>query len=186
MRRRPAIRNKPSARRRSGCRRAAPAFTTSIIQRVSDQLLTTTLAKQSSAHRPPPPRTTICNNCRACSARSAAAAPSPTPTTISSRAMQTESATPEDPVAQSAAVNAGQQLAQQLNQFSSGIQSLRANADSDIGTVGYRPQYRPRPDRRAQRLDRPGPGRGTIDRDPPGSARPGAQPGRAAHGRHLL
>ncbi|HEY3917797.1 MAG TPA: flagellar hook-associated protein FlgK [Stellaceae bacterium] len=47
-------------------------------------------------------------------------------------AMQTDATTPEDPVAQSAAVDAGQQLAQQLNAFSAGIQSLRANTDSDI------------------------------------------------------
>src|SRR6201994_2137154 len=48
--------------------------------------------------------------------------------------MQTEAGTAEDPGAQGAAAKAGQQLAQQLNQFSSGIQSLRANADTDLGT----------------------------------------------------
>lgn len=49
-------------------------------------------------------------------------------------AMQTEATTPEDPVAQSSAVNAGQQLAEQINSFSAGIQSLRGNTDSDIAT----------------------------------------------------
>jgi flagellar hook-associated protein 1 FlgK len=49
-------------------------------------------------------------------------------------AMQTVAATPQDPSAQASAVNAGQQLASALNNLSSGIQTLRQNADSQIGT----------------------------------------------------
>ena len=49
-------------------------------------------------------------------------------------AMQTVATTPQDPTAQADAVNAGQQLATQLNDFSSGIQNLRQEADSQIGT----------------------------------------------------
>ncbi len=49
-------------------------------------------------------------------------------------AMQTLAATPEDSSAQSSAVNAGQQLANQLNDFSQGIQSIRQGADSQIAT----------------------------------------------------
>ena len=48
--------------------------------------------------------------------------------------MQTAATTPQDPVAQLGAVNAGQQLAQKLNDLSSGIQTLRQNADSQIAT----------------------------------------------------
>jgi flagellar hook-associated protein FlgK len=49
-------------------------------------------------------------------------------------ALQTVSTTPQDPVAQSNAVNAGQQLAQQLNDLSSGIQTVRQGADTQLGT----------------------------------------------------
>src|SRR5579864_3631438 len=49
-----------------------------------------------------------------------------------SSALQTLSTTPQDPVAQQAAVAAGQTLAQTLNNLSSGIQQIRASADSDI------------------------------------------------------
>jgi flagellar hook-associated protein 1 len=48
-------------------------------------------------------------------------------------AMQTVATTPEDPTAQQSAVNAGQQLASALNNQSSGIQSLRQTADTQIG-----------------------------------------------------
>jgi flagellar hook-associated protein 1 FlgK len=49
-------------------------------------------------------------------------------------ALQTAAATPEDPMAQLGAVNAGQQLVSQLNNLSSNVQTLRANADSQIAT----------------------------------------------------
>ena len=49
-------------------------------------------------------------------------------------ALQTAAATPQDAVAQLSAINAGQQLTTQLNSLSSGVQTLRANADSQIAT----------------------------------------------------
>lgn len=49
-------------------------------------------------------------------------------------ALQTLATTPEDPVAQTSAVSAGQVLAQSLNNLSSGIQQVRANADSDLAS----------------------------------------------------
>jgi flagellar hook-associated protein 1 FlgK len=49
-------------------------------------------------------------------------------------AMQTAAATPQDTIAQVSAVNAGQQLAQQLNSLSSNIQGLRQSADQQVGT----------------------------------------------------
>lgn len=49
-------------------------------------------------------------------------------------AMQTLATTPQDPIAQQSAVVAGQQLAQNLNSLSSGIQSLRQNTDGQIAT----------------------------------------------------
>ena len=108
---------------------------TSIIQRISDQLLTTTLARQSSASAG---ASTTNNYMQQLQSLFGQVGSGTTFTDAYNNfvgAMQAESATPEDPVAQSAAVNAGQQLAQQLNQFSKGVQSLRANADSDINTA---------------------------------------------------
>src|ERR1700680_4048745 len=52
-----------------------------------------------------------------------------------SGALQTLATTPEDKVAQQNAVNAGQALTNQLNSMSAGVQTLRANADTDIGTA---------------------------------------------------
>jgi flagellar hook-associated protein 1 len=52
-----------------------------------------------------------------------------------SGALQTLAATPEDTVAQSNAISSGQALTQQLNGMSTGIQTLRANADTAIGTA---------------------------------------------------
>jgi flagellar hook-associated protein 1 len=52
-----------------------------------------------------------------------------------SSALQTLATTPEDPVAQANAVNAGQALTTQLNSMSTGVQTLRTNADTDIGTA---------------------------------------------------
>jgi flagellar hook-associated protein 1 FlgK len=108
---------------------------TGIIQRVSDQLLTSSLAKQNSAASA---ATTTDNYLQQLQSLLGQVGSGTSFTDAYNNfvgAMQTEAATPEDPVAQSAAVNAGQQLAQQLNQFSAGIQSLRADADSDIGTA---------------------------------------------------
>ena len=51
-----------------------------------------------------------------------------------SSALQTLSTSPEDPVAQQAAVSAGQSIAEKLNGLSSGIQQIRAGADSQIAT----------------------------------------------------
>jgi flagellar hook-associated protein 1 FlgK len=50
-----------------------------------------------------------------------------------SSALQSLATSPEDTVAQNNAVAAGQTLTQQLNSMSSGIQSLRTDADTDIG-----------------------------------------------------
>ena len=49
-----------------------------------------------------------------------------------SSAMQAVATSPQDPVAQGAAVSAGQTLAQTLNQLSAGIQSIRQGTDSAI------------------------------------------------------
>ncbi len=108
---------------------------TGIIQRVSDQLLTTTLAKQSSAASAASTTNNYLQQLQNLFGQVGSGSSFTDTLNNFIGAMQTVATTPEDPVAQSAAVNAGQQLAQQLNQFSSGIQGLRANADTDIGTA---------------------------------------------------
>ena len=49
-----------------------------------------------------------------------------------SGALQTLSTTPEDPIAQQNAVSVGQNLAQKLNEMSSGIQQTRAGIDGEL------------------------------------------------------
>jgi flagellar hook-associated protein 1 FlgK len=51
-----------------------------------------------------------------------------------SSALQTLSTSPEDPVAQQSAVAAGQSMAEKLNSLSSGIQQIRAGADTQLAT----------------------------------------------------
>src|SRR6201987_2426502 len=107
---------------------------TGIIQRVSDQLLSTKLAKQSSAASGASTTNNYLQQLQSLMGQVGSGSSFTDAYNNFVGAMQTEAATPEDPVAQSAAVNAGQQLAQQLNQFSSGIQSLRANPDTHLRT----------------------------------------------------
>lgn len=108
---------------------------TGIVQRVSDQLLSTALAKQNSAASAASTTNNYLQQLQGLLGQVGSGTSFTDALNTFIGSMQTEAATPEDPVAQSAAVNAGQQLAQQLNQFSSGIQSLRANTDSDIGAA---------------------------------------------------
>ncbi len=74
-----------------------------------------------------------------CSGKSAAAPRLTRRSASSSSALQAAATTPQDPVAQGAAVSAGQQLAQTLNQLSAGIDSIRQGTDlaisTDIGTL---------------------------------------------------
>ena len=107
---------------------------TSVIQRVSNQLLSADVTKQTSAASAASTTNNYLTQLQNLFGQVGSNSSFTDAFNNFVSAMQTEAATPENPVAQSAAVNAGQQLAQQLNQFSSGIQSLRANADSTIGT----------------------------------------------------
>jgi flagellar hook-associated protein 1 len=107
---------------------------TGIIQRVADQLLTANLTVQTSAASSASTTNNYLTQLQNLLGQVGGSSTFTSALNNFIGAMQTDAATPEDPVAQSAAVNAGQQLAQQLNSFSAGIQSLRANADSQIGT----------------------------------------------------
>jgi flagellar hook-associated protein 1 FlgK len=107
---------------------------TSIIQRVSNQLLTSNLATQTSAASASSATNNYLTQLQNLLGQVGGNSTFTNALNTFVGAMQTNAATPEDPVAQSAAVNAGQQLAQQLNSFSAGIQSLRASADGQIAT----------------------------------------------------
>lgn len=107
---------------------------TGVIQRVSDQLLSSNLIKQTSASSASGTTNDYLSQLQSLLGQVGSGTSFTDALNSFVGAMQTEATTPEDPVAQSAAVNAGQQLAQQLNQFSSGIQSLRSNVDSDLAT----------------------------------------------------
>ena len=107
---------------------------TGIIQRVSNQLLTTNLNQQTSAASAASTTNDYLTQLQNLVGQVGSTSTLGSALNSFITAMQAAAATPEDPVAQSAAVNAGQQLAQQLNSFSSGIQSLRSNADSSIAT----------------------------------------------------
>jgi flagellar hook-associated protein 1 FlgK len=108
---------------------------TGIVQRVSDQLLTSQLATQTSASSAAATTNDYMQQLQSLLGTVGSGTSFTDAYNTFVSAMQTAAATPEDPVAQSSAVNAGQQLAQDLNQFSSGIQTLRAGTDSDIGTA---------------------------------------------------
>src|ERR1700722_8023525 len=107
---------------------------TGIIQRVSNQLLTSNLATQTSAASGAAATNNYLTQLQNLLGQVGGSSGFTNAFNTFVGAMQTDAATPDDPVAQSAAVNAGQQLAQQLNQFSSGIQGLRANADAGLAT----------------------------------------------------
>src|SRR5579863_8611600 len=107
---------------------------TGIIQRVSNQLLTSNLATQTSAASSASATNNYLTQLQNLLGQVGGNSGFTNALNTFIGAMQTDAATPEDPVAQSAAVNAGQQLTQQLNSFSSGIQSLRASADGQIAT----------------------------------------------------
>ena len=107
---------------------------TGIIQRTSDSLLQANVTAQSSAASAASTTNTYLTQLQNLLGTVGSNSSFTGALNNFASALQTAAATPEDPVAESAAVNAGQQLAQQLNSFSSGIQSLRSDTDSDLGT----------------------------------------------------
>jgi len=108
---------------------------TGVIQRISDQLLTSSLNTQTSTASAASTTNNYLTQLQNLLGQVGSGSSFTDALNNFASAMQTDATTPEDPVAQSAAVNAGQQLAQQLNQLSASIQGLRANSDSDLGTA---------------------------------------------------
>ena len=182
--RRPAIPRRRCRNSRAPTK-AARGVVTGDVQRVTDKGCRPPILREANQRRVERPRrpTTICSRSRACSARSAAATRSPTRSTISRARCRPSRPRRRIRWRRLAAVNAGQQLAQQLNSLSSGVQTLRQNADGQIATDVGNAQHRAQHDRPAQRPDQPAARRSTSRPRPRGPARPGASAGRAARRR---
>jgi flagellar hook-associated protein 1 FlgK len=105
---------------------------TGIVQRASDQILTANLATQTSTASAASTTDDYLQQLQNLLGQVGSNDSIANGLSTFQSAMQAVATTPDDPVAQSAAVNAGQQLAQQLNDFSSGIQNLRQSVDGDI------------------------------------------------------
>jgi flagellar hook-associated protein 1 FlgK len=108
---------------------------TGVAQRISDQVLTASVRSQTSVSATANTLNTYFQQIQNLFGRVGNANSLPDTVGKFSSALQTLATTPEDTVAQSNAVLAGQALAGQLNSMSSGIQTLRGNADTDIGTA---------------------------------------------------
>jgi flagellar hook-associated protein 1 FlgK len=107
---------------------------TGVAQRVSDQVLTASVRSQTSVTAAANTLNTYFQQIQNLFGQVSDANSLPDTLNQFSSALQTLATTPEDTVAQSNAVDAGQALASQLNGMSSAVQTLRGNADAEIGT----------------------------------------------------
>lgn len=107
---------------------------TGIVQRESDPILTANLATQTSAASAASTTNDYLQQLQNLLGQVGSNNSIAAGLSAFQNAMQAVATTPQDPVAQSAAVNAGQELAQQLNDFSSGIQNLRQSVNGDIAS----------------------------------------------------
>ena len=107
---------------------------TGVAQRVSDQVLTASVRSQTSVTAAANTLNTYFQQIQNLFGQVSDANSLPDTLNQFSSALQTLATTPEDKVAQSNAVDAGQALASQLNGMSSAVQTLRSNADAEIGT----------------------------------------------------
>jgi flagellar hook-associated protein 1 FlgK len=108
---------------------------TGVAQRVTDQVLTASVRSQTGVTASANTLNTYFQQIQNLFGQVSDANSLPDTLNQFSSALQTLATTPEDTVAQSNAVDAGQALANQLNGMSSGVQTLRGNADADIGTA---------------------------------------------------
>ena len=112
----------------------ATSVETGAVQRVVDQVLNTNLANQTTATSAATTLETYYKQIDSLLGQVGSGASINQALDQFSSAMQAVATSPQDPVAQGAAVSAGKSLAQTLNQLSSGIQSIRQGTDSAIGT----------------------------------------------------
>ncbi len=111
----------------------ASSVETGAVQRVVDQVLNTSLTNQTTTASAASTLDTYYKQIDALLGQTATGATINNAIDAFTSAMQAAATTPQDPVAQGAAVSAGQSLAQTLNQLSTGIQSIRQGTDSEIG-----------------------------------------------------
>ncbi len=115
------------------------SVSTGAVQRVVDQVLETNLTNQTTTASAASTLSTYNQQIDSLLGQVGSGATINTALNNFSSALQAAATTPQDPVAQGAAVSAGQSLAQTLNQLSAGIQSIRQGTDqaisTDIGTL---------------------------------------------------
>lgn len=110
----------------------ANSVETGAVQRVVDQVLNTNLTNQITAASAASTLDTYYQQIDSLLGQTSSGATLNNALDAFSSAMQAAATTPQDAVAQGAAVSAGQSLAQTLNQMSAGIQSIRQGADAAI------------------------------------------------------
>ena len=112
----------------------ASGVDTGAVQRVSDQVLNTNLLNQVTIASAATTRSTYYQQISALYGQVGSGATLNNALSTFSNALQTVATTPQDPVAQGAAVTAGQTLAQALNKVSTGIQTIRQGTDLALAT----------------------------------------------------
>ncbi len=111
---------------------AAISVDTGVIQRVVDPVLQTNLLNQTTTASEATTLDTYYQQIESLLGQVGSGATINDALNKFSSALQTVATSPQDPVAQGAAVSAGQTLAQTLNQMSAGIQSIRQGTDIAI------------------------------------------------------
>jgi flagellar hook-associated protein 1 FlgK len=112
----------------------ATSVETGAVQRVVDQVLNTNLTNQTTATNAASTLETYYKQIDSLLGQVGSGASINQALDQFSSAMEAVATSPQDPVAQGAAVSAGKALAQTLNQLSTGIQSIRQGTDSAIAT----------------------------------------------------
>jgi flagellar hook-associated protein 1 len=113
---------------------ASTSVSTGAVQRVVDQVLNSNLTNQTTTASAAATLDTYYQQIDALMGQTGSGATLNNALSGFSSAMQAVATTPQDPVAQGAAVSAAQTLAQTLNQMSAGIQQIREGTDSAIST----------------------------------------------------
>jgi flagellar hook-associated protein 1 len=113
---------------------ASTSVATGAVQRVVDQVLNTNLTNQTTIASAASTLDTYYQQIDSLLGQVGSGATINDALNQFSSALQAAATTPQDPVAQGAAVSAGQALAQTLNQLSAGIESIRQGTDLAIST----------------------------------------------------
>lgn len=112
---------------------SAVGVSTGAVQRVIDQVLNNNLVSQTTTANAASTLATFTKQIETLLGQVGSGATINNALNQFSSALQAAATTPQDPVAQGAAVSAGQALAQTLNQLSTGVQNIRQGTDVALG-----------------------------------------------------